>query len=255
MRLRKVIFLSFFLSCILNLANAQNTLVPQESVRLIYEKEWSGGISLSSRGWGIGVRHSRITSDFRKLMFEAEFVKIKHPKEVKVGNPYYDNAKSYVYGKKNMFNSLRLGIGTQFLIFDRAPANGVEIRLTTMIGVSQGILKPVYLDIIKESNNQNAVEVVSEKYNEYEHFPDYNIYGYSGFSSGLGELSFLTGGYFKTGLSFDWASKDNKILALETGTVIDVFPKRVPIMANLPGVVNKWEFISFYASLSWGKKS
>lgn len=227
-------------------------LMPEER-RMLYTREWSFMPSISSRGWGLGLRHSRVSSNFRKLSFETELAKVKHPKEIKVVNPYFDNAKSYVYGKKNAFYTLRAGMGTQFLLFDKAPQDGVEISFTIMGGLSQGLLKPIYLEIIKETNINYQYEIVTERYNEYEHFAG-NIYGYSGFLKGLNELNLVTGGYVRSGLSFDWSSKDNKILSLETGTIIDLYPKRVPIMADFGELKNKQVFISFYANLLLGKK-
>jgi hypothetical protein len=185
-------------------------------------------------------------------MFEAELVKMKHPKEIKIANPYIDNAKAYVYGKQNVLYPFRLGLGSQLLLFDKAPRDGVEINLTAMLGTSLALLKPVYLDIIKETGSR-YIDVVSEKYDENQHFPT-NIYGYSGFSKGLGDTKLIAGGYVKTGLSFDWAQKDEKILALEAGIVADLYPKRLPVMAAISGVPNKWNYISFYATLTWGKK-
>ena len=49
----------------------------------------------------------------KKRMWEAEIVNMKHPKEVRSVNPYFDNAKSFFYGKLNSMMVVRAGIGQQ----------------------------------------------------------------------------------------------------------------------------------------------
>ena len=224
-----------------------------ENIKFVYKKEWSGGASISNRGFGGLVRYAIIPSNFMKIQFEAEIVKVKHPKEVKVVNPYYNNAKSYVYGKDNMFYPFRTGIGTQFLIFDKAAKDGVEVSATVMGGASWGLLKPVYLEVIKDNNNPFEPELVSERFNKNLH-DERNILGYSGFSKGLNELGVVPGLYLKSGFNFDWGTKDDKILMLETGAVLDVYFTEVPIMAEFQNVKNKNSFISLYATILFGKK-
>lgn len=254
--LRKFLIL-FILSSgfIFSESNAQQAKVPllPEDDRLVYFKEIGGGIDIHSRGWGGVFRYSRLTSGFKKITFETELVKIKHPKEIKVVNPYFEDAKSYVYGKKNSFFVLRTGLGSQTLIFDRAPKDGVEINFIYMGGLAAGFTKPIYLDILVETNTQYVYQLKSEKYNEEEHFPN-NIYGYSGFSRGFDELKFHPGAYLKTGLNFDWASQDDLIKSLEVGALLDVYSHLIPIMAPFENVRNKQSYISFYANVILGKK-
>ncbi len=247
------LFILLFLFSFSNKLWAQVEVKTNEDARFVYKKEWSGGATISNRGFGAIVRHAIITNNFKKIQFEAEIVKIKHPKEIKVINPYYDNAKSYVYGKQNAFYPFRFGIGTQFLLFDKAPKDGVEISFTIMAGPSVGILKPIYLEILKDNGNPYYLDVVSEKFDKDKHNPS-NIYGYSGFNKGLNEISTMLGGYVKTGFNFDWSAKDDKILMIETGAVIDFYGKDIPIMANFSNVTNKPAYISLYASVIFGKK-
>ena len=243
-------FLILLLCCVATFAHAQIGEVPTQ---FVYHKEWSGGATINNRGFGAILRHAIITNNFKKIQFEVELVKLKHPKEVKVVNPYYDNAKSYVYGKQNAFYPLRIGVGTQFLVFDKAAKDGVEISFNVMAGSSLGLLKPIYLEILKDNGNPFYLDVVSEKFNKDLHNPS-NIYGYSGFNKGLNETTMMIGGYIKSGFTFDWSSKDEKIVLLETGAVVDFYTKKVPIMANFSSDINKSVFISLYASILFGKK-
>jgi hypothetical protein len=235
-------------------SRAQQTppLLPEDD-RLVYSKEIGGGVDIHSRGWGALFRYSRLTSGFKKITFESELVKMKHPKEIKVVNPYFEDAKSYVYGKKNSFFVLRTGLGSQTLIFDRAPKDGVEINFVYTGGFAAGFTKPIYLDILVETNTQYVYQLKSEKYNEEEHFPN-NIYGYSGFTKGFDELKFHPGIYLKTGLNFDWASQDDVIKSLEVGALFDAYTHQIPIMAPFENLKNKQTFLCFYANVILGKK-
>lgn len=226
---------------------------PDEGVRYVYKKEWSGGGTISNRGFGVILRHAIIPQNFMKIQFEMEICNIKHPKEYKTSNPYFNNSKLYVYGKQNSLYNIRTGFGTNLLVFDRAPKEGVEISATFMGGVSWGLLKPIYLEIIKDSGNPFDPDIVSEKFDKFQH-NETNILGYSGFTKGFNELSLNTGLYIKSGLNFDWSSKDDKILNLEVGGIVDQFFKPVKIMADFENLKNKSTFVSLYATFTFGKK-
>jgi hypothetical protein len=253
-------FLVFVLLSITKIAISQNIpqiegtgIKPDEDNRFIYKKEWSGGGTISNRGFGLILRHAIITQNFFKIQFETEISNIKHPKETKISNPYFNNSKLYVYGKQNSLYNVRTGVGTNLLVFDRAPKEGVEISATFMGGISWGLLKPIYLEIIKDNGNQFNPDIVSEKFDKFQH-NETNILGYSGFTRGFDELSLNTGIYIKSGLNFDWSSKDDRIMNLEVGGVIDQFFKPVEIMADFENVNNKSTFISLYATFTFGKK-
>lgn len=236
-----------------NIPSAENVNQPDENVRYVYKREWSGGGTISNRGFGANLRFALVPQNFIKILFETEIANIKHPKEIKTSNPYFNNSKLYVYGKQNSLYNVRTGVGTNFLIFDRAPKEGVEISTTLMAGIDWGLLKPIYLEILKDNGNIYNPSFVSEKFNKYEH-NEANIMGYSGFTKGFNELKLQPGIYLKSGLNFDWSSKDDKILNLEVGTVIDYFFKEVPIMADFSNLENKQTFISLYATFTFGKK-
>lgn len=261
MRLRFLFTFLLFASIIMLQDNAfaqqmpavDGGIKPDESTRFVYKREWSGGGTISNRGFGAILRYAIIPQNFIKIQFETELAYVKHPKEFKTSNPYFNNSKLYVYGKQNSLYNFRAGVGTNLLIFDRAPKEGVEISMTLMGGGVAGILKPIYLEIIKESSNPYDPNIVSEKFDKNLH-NETNILGYSGFTKGFNELSTIPGLYIKAGLNFDWSSKDDKILNLETGAVIDQFFKPVPIMADFQNLKNKSTFISLYATLTFGKK-
>ena len=70
---------------------------------------------------------------------------MKHPKQIRVINPYYYNARSYVYGKLNHVYMLRIGYGFKKLLNRKPYWGGIELRVLYMGGLSLAFAKPVYL--------------------------------------------------------------------------------------------------------------
>lgn len=232
---------------------AQEVNIPEEN-RFVYSKEYSGGLVLHSRGWGAEFRFSRYNSNFKKYTFEFDLVSMKHPQELSIPSSLTNDSKSYIFGKKNYLIVLRTGIGSQLLVFDKAPKNGVEIHFSYSGGLSTELLKPVYLEIEVEQSNF-GITTVTEKYDENKHDQG-NIVGGGPFLSGFNELKILPlGAYLKAGLNFDWSADDELIKSIEVGTTLDAFLNKVPIMTEKYGLRNKQTFISFYATISFGKKS
>ncbi|MBL0095611.1 MAG: hypothetical protein IPP46_03305 [Bacteroidetes bacterium] len=221
-----------------------------EEKPVLMKNEATGGINFHTSGWGVQFRRSINLTGYKKLMFEGDFVGMKHPKEIKSVNQAFDNARSYVFGKKNSFHILRAGVGRQKTFFSKGDRNGVEIRAVYSGGLSLGILKPVFLNILEPTGTFGEFVVVTERYNPDEHFID-NIYGRAPFTEGLDRIFFRPGGYVKAGVNFEYAPFFEDVKALEIGIIADIYPKEIPIMAFTD---NKQIFVSFYLTLMYGRK-
>jgi len=215
---------------------------------LKYEK--SGALIIHSSGWGIGYRSGKHLTGYKKLMTEFEFVGMKHPKEIKSINPYYQGTRSYVYGKKNVLFLLRPGIGIQKVINEKPYWGGLQVRYFYYGGPSIGLLKPVYLNIIKHSSNPDVATRVIEKYDPSKHNVE-NIFGKAPFVKGINELKINPGIYGKFGFNFEYGTMQESMKILEFGVVVDYFPKAMSIMAYIP---DEHFFISFYLSLQIGNR-
>ncbi len=244
-------FLLLLFCATAGIATAQNN--PNEYVEekpVLMKNEATGGLIFHTASWGIQFRRSYNQTGYKKLMMEGDFIGMKHPKEVKTVNQAFDNARSYVYGKINTFNILRLGAGQQFTLFSKMERTGVEIRFIYSGGLSLGILKPVYLNILKPTGSVGVFDVVTEQYNPDEHYID-NIYGRAPFTEGMDHLFFRPGAYVKAGFNFEYAPIFEDVKALEIGAAFDAYPKDIPIMAFTE---NKQFFISFYVTIMYGRK-
>jgi hypothetical protein len=218
-----------------------------EQPRIFYRNEESIGILLNSNGYGISGRYGKRINARKKTNYEFDLLFIKHPKEVKNPfNNYYNNNKSFVYGKLNSFFNIRAGYGRQKEIFRKVDRGGISIRRFYSFGPSLGILKPVYYEVIQNSSANPYLE--QKKFD-----PSINysyIWSRASFFKGINEISVVPGAFGKAGISFEYSRHDITLHALETGIVLDIFPKEIPIMATEK---NNFIFFSFFVSYRFGK--
>jgi len=210
------------------------------------------GVNINSHGWGFSYRKGKHLTGTMKRMWDFDYVSYRHPKEVKLQNrSASNNSKSYYYGKLNNAAFLRTGYGVQKVIFDEELPGALEIRLNFYGGASIGLLKPVYLEIYKQSIAvPDRYELVTEKYDPETHFIE-NIYGKAPFLKGINELKFNPGAYGKFGISFEYGTDQEVIRTIETGVILDFHPKPMPVMAF--NTNNPLTF-SFYVAVNWGKR-
>ncbi len=221
-----------------------------DEVKLLYRNEASGGLIIHTNGFGLNYRRGWHVTAARKRMFEVEAVTFRHPKEIKTVNQYYDHPKGYYYGKLNSLIILRPGFGYQNVIFTKPEHNGIEIRFVTFVGVSLGLAKPIYLEILEDTPIPQQKAVVTQRYDPDKHFQD-NIYGRAPFMRGVGETKIYPGGYAKFGISFEYGTLDDDVKAIETGIIADIYPKAIPLMANER---NQQVLLSLYLSFNYGAK-
>ncbi|HUM48268.1 MAG TPA: hypothetical protein PLD84_15160, partial [Chitinophagales bacterium] len=147
----KCLFAIIAFSCCSVITFAQ---LPGDLKGIIYNHELSGGISVHTAGWGIFMDVGKRQELKKKTIYEFEFTQLHHPKEVKqtidFGFSFFgiNSPKPFVYGKQNNFYQLNTSIGRQFMLTERAERKGVEVGLKVIGGLSLGLLKPYYLDLL-----------------------------------------------------------------------------------------------------------
>lgn len=253
----KAIFTIPVLLSFLNLP-AQSTDKNSNTVSLIYTHEISFGASLNTSGLSVFVNKTKTLNMNTKRFYQIELAGLNHPKEYKQRNDYVIGPNGYtpkpfVFGKKNSFLALHAGLGKKILLGDKAEKSGVEVNWVYMYGISLGLLKPYYLDLIYPVDGIRF-EIRTEKYSagNAQRFlnPQY-IFGSSGFAPGLREIKLIPGIHAKTGLNFDWASYNDFVKSLEIGVTADVYYRKIPIMILED---NRPYFLAMYLSLQFGKK-
>ncbi len=244
--------LFFFLFICLKSFAQDSTRIANDDVTILYRNEAEGGINIHSNGFGLTFKRGWHLTGYKKQMLDIDFVSLRDPKQYKLSN--YPDSKPFFYGKLNFAYILRGGYGIQNIIFGKAERSGVEVRYNYYFGLSLGITKPVYLDILVDNPFDPQTKLIDTR--QYDpNDPDQqlkeNIYGPGPYFNGLDHLSIYPGGYGKFALSFEYAGWQDKITAIETGVVLDAYARAIPIMAT--GNKNNF-FFNFYISLIWGGK-
>lgn len=227
----------------------------------MYGREFSVGGRLNTDGWSgfleMGYRKSRSKVTY----FQFEFAEKKHPKEDKKPgalkgvdlNGFVYTEKPYIYGKQNNFYQAKLGIGQQRLIGGKGNKNGVQVNAIYYGGLSVGLMKPYYLNVIDPNNGSGAIQIKYGESNLYDAtFTDRSkIIGGAGFGKGWSELSIIPGVHAKTGIRFDWAKFNEAVSALEVGVNAEYYTKDVPVMVFQDG---KKFFFNAYIAVQFGKR-
>lgn len=236
---------------------SQNQKKSSEDIKLYYRSTYSGGVSLHSHGYSANFRYGKYTSGFSQTIFSAELANMKHPKEYKSFNPYFEDARGYFYGKQHSMTVLRTLWMQQRVINGKELKKGVAVSYLYGVGPSFGLMKPIYLEIAYSSTDNQPTPVATdydyienEVFDPEKHNPD-NIFGRAPFTRGLTEIGLLLGGHVKFALNFEYAPEDNMLRALEVGANLDIYGREAPIMATAE---NNQLFLTFYVSLRFGQK-
>ena len=201
-----------------------------EQQKLFYHNERTFSLSLNSNGFGAGYREGKRLDYLNKRIAEIELSVLKHPKEIKLSNPYVQAGNSFVFGKLNSTYAFRAGIGHQHEIFKKEDLGGIAIRYFFTGGPSLVMSKPIYYNVLYPVGG-TSYEIKQEKFNIDIHQPT-DIYSKAGFFQGLNESSFIPGLYARGGFNFEYSKEDRVIHAIELGAYFEGYPKRVPIMAS-----------------------
>lgn len=245
-----VLLLAFFISRMPAIAQEAPTIADTLPDNVILEQQWAIGGMIHTNGWGLKFRRGKSIKALRQWMWEVEYSTYKSAKEIRVLNPYFVDAKSYIYGKLNSVSFLRVGTGMQHILNRKPYWGGVQLSILYYGGLSVGFAKPIYLYILHFNAGYTDYEIEEERYDPAIHFTD-NIYGRGSLLAGLLELTFHPGVYIKSGLEFEFGNKNRRPKALEIGGCLDYTPFGIPIMAYNP---KQNFFLTLYLSFTFGKR-
>lgn len=240
--------LAFFCFEICFSQSTEQAIANGQDPNVLYRNEMSFGVFAHSRGFGLNYYRAKHVTATRKRLLEIQALNMKHPKEVKVSNNV-DNSKKFIYGKLNSVLLFRGGLGYQTTLFRRSDRKSVEIRSSYFLGGNLSFAKPVYVLVYRK----NAADLSYQESVEYD--PNVqtidSISGRGPIVDGLSELKIYPGAYAKINLSFEFAPMSNKVKAIETGVILDYYPKALPIMAhNTPENF----VVTVYVGFVFGKK-
>lgn len=224
--------------------------IDTEKAKLVFKNERTFALLLNTNGYGLNYRYAKRLDGFKKRLYDIEINTVKHPKEIRTQNPYFDtNQRRYVFGKLNSVFNMRLGYGRQKEIYSKFDKGGLAIIHFFTIGPVVSFLKPIYYEVLYPTNIQYEYVIKTEKFNTNIHRVG-DIYGKAPYTLGFEEIGLEPGVYAKFGFSFEYGNSDILVRSVDVGVVADLYSKKIPIMATEE---NNQLFVSLFVSYRFGK--
>ena len=257
-----------YFGIVANVVTGQKSFQPKQVNNdwkgIIYRNEVTGKATLHTNGFSIAYCSGKIRTYYKTTYYHIEAGYLRDAREQKQNRniPISFNkvSQSFKFGKQNYFYNLRAGKGAKVLLTDKARRQGVSIGYNYEGGISLGILRPYYLELVYnyEEDGRYYNELRTEKYTpeNADKFLNFNSI-FSGASGGKGwsEISAVPGIQGKLGLFVSIGSMDQYTKNIELGIMGDLFIRKVPIMVETTAISAKPYFINFYLTMEIGKKS
>lgn len=208
-----------------------------------YNSEFIWGINKNSSSGIIGglvFKRSRKLNDYILESYGIEIMNVRHPQEVRKTS--VGSGNFFLYGKRNYLYAIRLQYGRDFILFQKAPQQGVEIKAVFAAGPSFGVVAPYYI----ERSTGGNLKTIKEQYDPAKHeFAD--IIGSGGLFYGLGESRIQLGGNLKAALNFETGMLKSQVTGFEVGFLLDGYAKKVILVPTAPNrAVYPTIFITFF---------
>lgn len=225
-----------------------SAIAKQEEEGVIkYHKHTVFGLKLTTDGYGGFLEVARAQSIRKALLFQLEITEKKHQKEYK--QQIYQNTNPVIYGKRNFFYPVKLGVQQQYLLGNKGNKNGVAISANGGGGLIAGLLRPYLVEVEK----QGARTFVGYDANDTASYflkAETHIGG-PGLGKGWSNLTVTPGAYLKSAVRFDFGKYNEMVNAVEVGLYGEFYSKKIPQM-----VQNKEKnfFFSAFVSIMFGKR-
>lgn len=214
-----------------------------------YNSEFTWGINKNSAGGLIGGFTFKQARRVRPNQFETfglEIMNVKNPAEVRISS---GTGNFFIFGKTNYLYSFRFQYGRDFILFTKAPQQGVEIKAVFAAGPSIGVVAPYY---IERQVGNSLFNTVHEQYdpNNPNHTED-KILGTGYLFEGLGKSKIEFGGNIKFGFNFELGVVKSQVTGFEVGLLLDAYFKEIVLM---PNASNRAIFPTAYFTLFYGSR-
>jgi len=210
-----------------------------------YNKEFIWGINKNSSSGLIGglvFRRSKKISENRLETYGLEIINVKHPQEVRKSS---NSGNFFIYGKSNYLYAIRLQYGRDFILFQKAPQQGVEIKGVLAVGPSIGVVAPYYI-------TRGLDGTIREQYDPNNPNHEFGkISGNAGFLYGIGESKIQLGGNLKAALNFETGVLKSQVTGFEVGLLVDAYTKKIIIVPSAP---NKAVYPTIFLTIFYGSR-
>lgn len=224
------------------------TAVGQTQDSYEYSSEFTWGINKNSSGGllgGLTFKKARKRSNNVLETFGLEVINVKHPLESRKSS---NSGNFFIFGKTNYLYALRFQYGRDFILFRKAPQQGVEIKAVAAAGPSLGLVTPYYIERALDGPFSTTTEPYDPN-NPNHSFP--KIIGPGGIFEGLPEARIQPGANLKLALNFEMGVLKSSVTGFEAGFLVDAYAKKVVMM---PTTSNKSIFPTVFLTIFYGNR-
>lgn len=171
-----------------------------------YTIENTWGINKNTRSGLIGgfvFKHGVKNSSGSFTTYGLELIDVRHPAELKAIS---GSGNSYIIGKINHLFAIRGQYGRDFLLFKKAPQQGVQINLVLAAGPSIGLESPYKVETDPGTNA---------------------VIGKGFIFQGIFESKVVIGANIKTSLSFEFGTLKSSVSGFEAGFLLDAYSRKI----------------------------
>ena len=237
MRLSRLVLIGLILSAFVVQSQTQDSYT--------YSKEFIWGVNKNSSSGLIGGLVFKRSREVKENVFETyglEIMNVRHPDEVRKSN---GSGNFFLYGKSNYLFAFRTQYGRDFILFHKAPQQGVEIKAVFAAGPSIGLVAPYFINIGQDGS-------IKEQYNPKNPNHSFDkIAGSAGMLYGIGDSKFAFGGNIKAALNFETGVVKSQVGGFEIGVLIDAYTKKI-IMG--PTATNKAVYPTIFLTIFYGSR-
>jgi hypothetical protein len=213
-----------------------------------YQSEFTWGINKNTSGGLIGgfvFKKARKLTDRQLETFGLEIMNVKHPQERKVNSSTTGNF--FILGKSNYLYALRFQYGRDFILFKKAPQQGVEIKAVFAAGPTLGIVAPYYVERASDSGTYGFTI-----HEQYKPGMDVSlIYGTGRLFEGIGDSKIKLGGNLKAALNFELGTNKNQVTGFEAGFLVDAYTSEIVLV---PEARNYSVYPTLFITLFYGAR-
>lgn len=212
-----------------------------------YYSEFTWGINKNTSSGLIGgfvFKKAKKLTDNTLETYGLEVINIRHPQELRRNSLATGNF--FIYGKSNYLYTFRFQYGRDWILFKKAPQQGVEVKLVTAVGPSLGIVAPYYVEY---ASDRAGFQTINGQYNPS--IPAESIYGTGHIFEGLGESTLKFGGNIKAALNFELGIAKSQVTGFEVGFLMDAYTSEVVLV---PTAKNYAVYPTLFITLFYGSR-
>lgn len=210
-----------------------------------YQSEFTWGINKNTYGGLIGglvFKKARKLNDRVLETYGLEIMNVKHPQEVRQTSPSSGNY--FIFGKSNYLYALRFQYGRDFILFKKAPQQGVEIKAVLAAGPTVGVVAPYY---VETGTDVGSSATIRKQYDPS--IGSEQIFGPGRLFEGLGESKLKLGANVKAALNFELGTIKSQVTGFEAGFLLDAYTSKVVLV---PTAKNYSVFPTLFFTLFYG---